>query len=93
MLKFEEINKLAKLARLEIPAEEREILRKEVDEILEYVGQIQKLSPKEPAKEVGLVHNVFREDKKPHQTGEFTDNLLANAPGKESGYVKVKKIL
>lgn len=93
MLRIEEIDKLAKLARLEIPAEEKETLRKEVEEILDYVGQIQKLSPKEPPKEVGIVHNVFREDKNPHQTGEFTDALLANASEKENGYVKVKKIL
>ncbi len=93
MLSIEEIEKLAKLARLEIPADEKETLRKEVDEILEYVGQIQKLSPKEPPKEAGFVHNVFRDDKEPHQSGEFTDALLANAPEKENGYIKVKKIL
>ncbi|MFA6272994.1 MAG: Asp-tRNA(Asn)/Glu-tRNA(Gln) amidotransferase subunit GatC [Candidatus Paceibacterota bacterium] len=93
MLKLEEIEKLAKLARLEIPAEEKEILRKEVGEILEYVGQIQQLSPKEPPKEAGVVRNVFREDKEPHQTSEFTDALLANVPEKENGYIKVKKIL
>ena len=93
MLKLEEIDKLAKLARLEIPAEEKETLRKEVEEILEYVGQIQKLSPKEPPKEAGIIRNIFREDKEPHQTGEFTDALLANAPEKENGYIKVKKIL
>lgn len=93
MLKLEEIDKLGKLARLEIPAEEKETLRKEVGEILEYVGQIQKLSPKEPPKEVGIIYNVFREDKEPHQTGEFTDVLLANSPEKADGYIKVKKIL
>jgi len=93
MLKLEEIDKLAKLARLEIPAEEKETLRKEVGEILEYVGQIQKLSPQEPPKEAGIIHNVFRDDKNPHQTGEFTEALLANAPEKEGGYIKVKKIL
>ena len=93
MLKLEEIDKLAKLARLEIPAEEKETLRKEVAEILEYVGQIQKLSPQEPPKEAGIIHNVFRDDEEPHQTAEFTDAVLANAPDKEDGYIKVKKIL
>jgi len=93
MLKLEEIEKLAKLARLEIPAEEKETLRKEVGEILEYLGQIQKLSPKEPPKEAGLVRNVFRDDREPHPSGEFTEALLANAPDKEDGYIKVKKIL
>ncbi len=93
MLKLEEIDKLAKLARLEIPAEEKETLRKEVEEILDYVGQIQKLSPQEPPKEAGIVHNVFREDKEPHQTSEFTKALLASVPEQEGGYIKVKKIL
>lgn len=93
MLKLEEIEKLAKLAWLEIPAEEKETLRKEVEEILEYVGQIQKLSPEEPPKEAGIIRNIFRDDKEPHQTGEFTDALLTNAPEKDSGYIKVKKIL
>ena len=93
MLRPEEIDKLAKLARLEIPVEEKETLQKEVGEILEYVGQIQKLSPKEPPKEAGIIHNVFRDDEEPHQTAEFTDAVLANAPDKEDGYIKVKKIL
>lgn len=93
MLRIEEIDKLAKLARLEIPAEEKETLRKEVEKILEYVGQTQKLSPQEPPKKAGIIRNVFREDKEPHQTGEFTDALLANAPGKENNHIKVKKIL
>lgn len=93
MLKSEDIEKLANLARLEIPEEEKETLRKEVDSILGFVGEIQKLTPPEPAKEAGVIRNVFREDTDPHLSGEFTEALLREAPETEDGYIRVKKIL
>lgn len=93
MLQLKEIEKLAELARLLIPEEEKETLRKEVDSILGFVGEIQKLTPPELVKEAGVVHNVFREDTEPHLPGEFTEALLAEAPEKEDGYIRVKKIL
>lgn len=93
MLKLKEIEKLAELARLEIPDGEKETLRKEVDSILEFVGQIKELTPPEPAKEAGVIRNVFREDTEPHLSGEFTEALLREAPQTEDGYIRVKKIL
>ena len=44
-------------------------------------------------KEAGEVRNVFREDKDPHLPGEFTEDLLAEAPRRQDNFVKVKKIL
>ena len=93
MLSPKDIDNLAALARLEIPVEEKETLRKEVDSILGYVGEIQKLSGVEVKKEAGEIHNVFREDKDPHLPGEFTEDLLAEAPRRQDNFVKVKKIL
>lgn len=93
MLEKKDIEKLAELARLEIPEEEKETLRKEVDSILEFVGQIKELTVAEPAKEAGAVHNVLREDKDPHLPGEHTEALLREAPETEDGYIRVKKIL
>lgn len=93
MLEKKDIEKLADLARLEVPEDEKETLRMEVDAILGYVGEIQKLSVGEPKKEAGEVRNVFREDKDPHLPGEFTTELLEEAPEKEDGYIRVKKIL
>lgn len=93
MLTRKDIDNLAELARLEIPDDEKEILRKEVDSILGYVGEIQKLSGGEVKKEAGPVRNVFREDKDPHLPGEFTQDLLEEAPRRQDDFVKVKKIL
>lgn len=93
MLEKKDIENLANLARLQIPEEEKETLRKEVDSILGFVGEIQKLTPPELVKEAGVIRNVFREDTEPHLSGEFTDALLAEAPETEDGYIRVKKIL
>ena len=94
-----DIDNLAALARLDIPADEKETLRKEVDSILVYVSEIQKLSAGSPAKtlddklSVGEIYNVLREDTNPHLPGEFSEDLLAEAPRRQDNYIKVKKIL
>jgi len=93
MLTPKDIDNLASLARLEIPVEEKETLRKEVDSILGYVGDIQKLSGGEVKKEAGIVRNVLREDTNPHLPGEFSKELLEEAPRRQDDFVKVKKIL
>lgn len=93
MLKKEDIEKLAQLARLDIPDAEKETLRKEVDSILGYVSEIQKISGEEIKKEAGEIKNVMREDPNSHLSGEFSKDLLEEAPRRQDDYVKVKKIL
>ena len=39
------------------------------------------------------IFNVFREDEPVIKPGEYTENLLKQAPDKERGFIKVKKIL
>jgi aspartyl/glutamyl-tRNA(Asn/Gln) amidotransferase C subunit len=93
MLTPKDIDNLAALARLDIPVEEKEGLRKDVDSVLGYVSEIQKLSGGALKKEAGDVKNVFREDANPHLSGEFSEDLLAEAPRRKDNYIKVKKIL
>ena len=93
MLTPKDIDNLAQLARLDIPADEKETLRKEVDSILGYVSDIQKLSGGEVKKKAGEVRNVLREDENPHLPGEFSEDLLAEVPHRQDNFVKVKKIL
>ena len=93
MLTPKDIDNLAQLARLYIPSDEKETLRKEVDSILGYVSDIQKLSGGEIKKEAGEIRNVLREDVNPHLPGEFSEDLLAEAPRRQENFIKVKKIL
>lgn len=104
---IEEIEKLAALARIELSNAEKEKLREDVSAILEYVSQIQSVPP-QPARpqtneertrtgadgiDTGGMYNVMREDAIPHESGIYTDALLAAAPERDEEYIKVKKIL
>ncbi len=93
MIKKEEIKKLAALARIEVGGGEAAALAKDVEGIIAYVQQVQDISSVNRAAEEGALVNVLRDDETPHESGVFTEALLAGAPAREGGYIKVKKIL
>lgn len=88
----EDIKKLADLARIEISDQEVDKLTPEIDSILDYVGQI-KNAVGDVEKLVPKLRNVMREDNPTNKTGEYTEDILNNAPAREGKYIKVKKIL
>jgi aspartyl-tRNA(Asn)/glutamyl-tRNA(Gln) amidotransferase subunit C len=89
-----ELEKLAHLARISISEEEAKDLQKDMEGILKYASQIQEfVTEKEEMQDKGRLYNVMRPDGEPHESGMYTDELLAQAPETERGYVKVKKIL
>ena len=79
----EELENLCTLARLEVPEEEKEKLRKDLEEILGYVSELKEVQDIASAPEYSLT-NVMREDTDPIPPGTFP--LV-------DGYLKVKKIL
>ncbi len=90
-----EVLKLAKLARIEIREEEADKLSHEFDAILDYVGEIKKVSGQEHSntlENVGMF-NVMREDGDAHESGIYTERILVQTPAREGDYIKVKKIL
>lgn len=89
----EGVLKLARLARIEIGEAEAETLSHEFEAILNYVGEIKNSKIEDSKIENYTPRNVMREDKNPHESGIHTEKLLNEAPAKERGYVKVKKIL
>lgn len=102
MVEIKDIEKLAALSRISLTEAEKAQMRSEIEAILGYVAQIQKVSgtPKtaeERSREKkDEVRNVLREDVAParmHTPGEYSEALLANAPKREGRFVKVKKIL
>ena len=94
MLEIKDIEKLAKLARIELTAEEKDNLLKEVDPILGYVAQLKEVvSSVGETKKAGELRNVTREDSSPNETASATDVLVADMPESQGNYLKVKKIL
>ncbi len=66
---------------------------KEMDLILGFVDQIQEVETEDLKVEEGDLRNIMREDENPYIGGEFSEDLLAEAPNREGDYIKVKKIL
>ncbi len=92
----DKVLQLANLARIKISDEEATNLSHEFEGILNYVGEIEKAEEgKENSKNTKNfpVRNVMREDTNPNSGGEYTENLLNEAPAREGNYFKVKKIL
>jgi aspartyl-tRNA(Asn)/glutamyl-tRNA(Gln) amidotransferase subunit C len=91
----DDVKKLANLARLELTDSEVEKLRGEIDSILAYIDTIQKVTlPDGIAASPHLdLKNVMRDDGTPHESGQYTKDLVDQFPDSENGYLKVKKIL
>ncbi|MES2087858.1 MAG: Asp-tRNA(Asn)/Glu-tRNA(Gln) amidotransferase subunit GatC [Patescibacteria group bacterium] len=94
MISIKEIEKLAELSRLQLSEEEKQAFQKDLESILGYIDQIQKVSADlSSEKKAGVIHNVLRDDTAPYASGMYTEILISAAPKRESNYLKVKKIL
>ena len=87
-----DVRALANLARLEVSDEEVAQLEKEIPDILKFVEQIQsavgEVQPGSPA-----LRNVMRADEHPHETGKYTERLLAAAPAQKDNRIVVKQVV
>jgi aspartyl/glutamyl-tRNA(Asn/Gln) amidotransferase C subunit len=95
MITKEDIQNLSELARIEVEEGEIERFRSSIENILGYISEVRTVSGEEVSNTLleGTLRNVFREDAEPHESGKYTEGVLVNAPDKEGGYLKVKKIL
>jgi aspartyl-tRNA(Asn)/glutamyl-tRNA(Gln) amidotransferase subunit C len=94
MISNEDVKKLASLARIKVTEEEVASLAKDMENILDYVAQVQQVSGAGDSKEKKERNrNVLRDDMNPHESGAFTEEILNEAPRREGNYLKVKKIL
>ncbi|MDO8590992.1 MAG: Asp-tRNA(Asn)/Glu-tRNA(Gln) amidotransferase subunit GatC [bacterium] len=93
MVSPEDIKKLANLARIKVSEEELPKLSKDIESILGYVSELEKVEVVEGEKQKEGLRNVMREDALAHESGKYTENILINAPRRQGDYVVVKKIL
>ena len=93
-MEIKDIEKLAKLARIELTDGEKQSYLKEITAILGYVDQIKEVVAKVgEERKVGDLRNVMREEMVINESGINTDVLVAEFPRKKDDYLKVKKIL
>jgi aspartyl-tRNA(Asn)/glutamyl-tRNA(Gln) amidotransferase subunit C len=89
----EEVERVAKLARLDITEAEKEAFSRQLSSILTYIEQLKSIDTTgiEPTATVLDQTNVFRDDVV--RPGLSVERALANAPEGDGGYLKVPKIL
>jgi aspartyl-tRNA(Asn)/glutamyl-tRNA(Gln) amidotransferase subunit C len=88
-----DIEKVAKLARLELSEKEKEIYSAQMEQILTYMEQLNRLDTTgvEPTSHAIPVQNVFREDEA--RPSFLQEEVLGIAPDQEDGHFKVPKII
>ena len=89
----EEVKKVANLARLELNEDEIYNHANQLEKILEYIKQLEKIDTDDvPCTTRAIeVSNVFRKDEK--KKFDFTEELIELGPSREDKYFKVPKII
>ena len=89
----EEVEHVARLARLELTEEEKDLFTGQMDAILAYVDKLNELDTSGivPTSHAVPMENAFREDQVRPSIG--VDNALANAPERAEGFYRVPKVI
>lgn len=87
------VDRVATLAKLEFKPEERELIKNDLNKIIDFIDQINNIDTEgvEPLIHMNNEVNVLRED-----IAEVTitqQEALKNAPQKDSDYFKIPKVL
>jgi len=94
MISKEEVQHIAKLARLGLGPKEIEKLEKELSKILDFIAKLKEadISKVEATSHAIPIENVMRDDQVKTEKSEVRKKLLEAAPTKKKRYVKVKSI-
>jgi aspartyl-tRNA(Asn)/glutamyl-tRNA(Gln) amidotransferase subunit C len=89
----QEVEHVAKLARLELSEQEKERVTDQLSNILTYIETLNELDTTavEPTSHVLNINNVMRDDVPGASLAQ--ERALANAPEKAAGHFKVPKII
>ena len=89
----EEVEHIAKLARLQLTDEEIQRFQVELGKIIEYFDQLKKLDTENvpPMTHAVPIENVLREDKV--ESSLSVEEALQNAPEKKNSYFQVPKVV
>ncbi|MFY0601138.1 MAG: Asp-tRNA(Asn)/Glu-tRNA(Gln) amidotransferase subunit GatC [Cyclobacteriaceae bacterium] len=89
----ETLQKIAHLARLELDPSKEDQMKKDLEEIIDWVDKLNELDTDgiEPLTNMSFEVNAFREDKIVEPLSQ--ERGLKNAPDKSGDYFKVPKVL
>lgn len=87
------VENLAKLSRLQFNEQEKEIIKKDLQRMIEFVDKLKELDTTgvEPLMHMSDSENVLREDKV--QGSISREEALKNAPDSDGLFIKVPKVI
>ena len=88
-----EVEYVAKLARLKLTEQEKELFTEQLDSILDYMGKLNELDTENvpSTSHVLPLKNVMREDKV--KDSHLQEEMLSNAPERDNNFFSVPKII
>jgi aspartyl/glutamyl-tRNA(Asn/Gln) amidotransferase C subunit len=91
----EQIDHIAKLARIKLTEKEEEKFAKDLSSILGYVEKLNEVDTKDvkPIQQITELDNITRSDIATNKKQETSNKILNEAPDKKDNYFKVPKIL
>ena len=95
MISKEEVQHIAKLARIQLSETELEKFQKDLGSILDYFNLLNELdvSGVKPMTHSVVLENVKRGDMAKEKEKQSAEKLIQMAPGNKDGFLKVKSIL
>ena len=94
-LSKDEIQHIAKLARLELTEAELKKYGGQLSAVLNYIDQLKEVEVKgvEPTAQVTGLENVLRSDEIKNWDEKEIEEALADAPEREDRFIKVKRVI
>ncbi|MDP2736297.1 MAG: Asp-tRNA(Asn)/Glu-tRNA(Gln) amidotransferase subunit GatC [bacterium] len=94
-LSKDEIQHIAKLARLELTGEELKKYGDQLSAVLNYIDQLKEVDTKgvEPTAQVTGLENVLRKDIARDWDEKEIEAALKDAPEREERFIKVKRVI
>lgn len=93
MISKQEVQHIAKLARLELTEKEIEKMQKDMSAILDYFDLLKKAPKIKTEKVKAGDFSALRKDEILPRNAELVQKIIASAPDKKDDYIKVKTIL
>jgi len=94
MISKQEVERIAKLARLELTEEEIIKMQKDLSSILDYMDILKKVKGgKETVHVKNDLVNAVRKDEVSMKESHLPEDLIQAAPNKQDMYIKVKAVL
>lgn len=89
----QEVQKIARLARLAMSEEDAAALAPELNKILGFVEQLEEVDTSSVAPMAAVIPNTLRLREDAVTDGDVREKVLANAPARQDGFFGVPKVI